>query len=85
MENLQIVSLNLRSLQNKNKRNRVFQYFKMKKFNVMLLRETYSTLQDESEWKKEWEGPGIEALPLFLLSATTNVEWQYFVQTTKTK
>ena len=37
----------------------------------MLLRETYSTLQDESRWKKEWEGPGIEALPLFLLSATT--------------
>ena len=57
----------------------------MKKFNVMLLRETYSTLQDESEWKKEWEGPGIEALPLFLLSTTTNVEWQYFVQITKTK
>ena len=57
MENLQIVSLNVRSLQNKNKRNRIFQYFKTKKFDVILLQETYRTLEDENEWKKEWEGP----------------------------
>ena len=48
MENLQIVSLNITGLQNKNKRNRIFQYFKMKKFDVILLQETYSTLEDEN-------------------------------------
>ena len=47
MENLQIVSLNIRGLQNKNKRNRIFQYFKMKKFDVILLQERYSTLEHE--------------------------------------
>ena len=31
MENLNIVSLNVRGLKNKNKRNRIFQYFKIKK------------------------------------------------------
>ena len=49
MENLQIVSLNVRGLQNKNKRNRIFQYFKTKKFDIILLQETYSTPQDENE------------------------------------
>ena len=57
MENIQIVSLNVRGLQNKNKRNIIFQYFKTKKFDVILLQETYSTLQDKNKWKKEREGP----------------------------
>ena len=57
MENLQIASLNVRGLQNKNKRNRIFQYFKSKKYDIILLQETYSTPQDENIWKKEWEGP----------------------------
>ena len=57
MENLQIASLNVRGLQNKNKRNRIFQYFKSKKYEPILLQETYSTPQDENIWKKEWEGP----------------------------
>ena len=56
MENLQIVSLNVRGLQNKKKRNRIIQYFKMKKFGVILLQETYSTLQDENKWKNDSEG-----------------------------
>ena len=57
MENLQIASLNVRNLQNKNKGNRIFQYFKSKKHDIILLQETYSTPQDENEWKKEREGP----------------------------
>ena len=56
MENLQIASLNVRGLQNKNKRNRIFQYFKSQKYDVILLQETYSTAQDESEGKKKWQG-----------------------------
>ena len=62
MENLQIVSLNVRGLQNKNKRNRIFQHFKTKKYDVILLQETHSTQQDENEWKKEWEGPAFLSL-----------------------
>ena len=57
MENLQIASLNIRGLQNKNKRNRIFQYFKSKKYDIILLQQTYSTPQDENIWKKEWEAP----------------------------
>ena len=57
MENLQIASLNVRGLQNKNKRNKIFQYFKTKNFDVILLQETYSTPEDENEWKKKWDGP----------------------------
>ena len=49
MENLQIVSLNVRGLQNRNKRNRIFQYFKTKNFDVILLQETYSIPEDENE------------------------------------
>ena len=54
MENLQIASLNIRGLQNK--RNRIFQYFKSKKYDIILVQETYSTPQDENFRKKEWEG-----------------------------
>ena len=57
MENLNVVSLNVRGLQNTNKRNRIFQYFKIKKYDVILLQEMYSTLEDENKWKKEWEYP----------------------------
>ena len=53
MENLQIASLNVKGLQNKNKRNRISQYFKSKKYHIILLQETYSTPQDENIWKKE--------------------------------
>ena len=56
MENLQIVSLNVGGLQNKNKRNRIF-YFKTKKYEIILLQETHSTQEDKTQWKKEWEGP----------------------------
>ena len=57
MENLNVVSLNVRGLQNTNKRNRIFQYFKIKKYDVILLQETYSTPEDKNKWKKEWKGP----------------------------
>ena len=62
MENLQTVSLNVRGLQNKNKRNRIFQHFKTKNYDVILLEETHSTQQDENEWTKEWEEPAFFSL-----------------------
>ena len=55
MENLQIASLNIRGLQNK--RNRIFQYFKSEKYDIILVQETYSTPQDENIRKKKREGP----------------------------
>ena len=57
MENLQIVSLNIRGLQNQNKRNRIFQYFKTKTYDVILLQETYNTLEDEYGWKRNGKAP----------------------------
>ena len=56
MENLQIIPLDVKGLQNKSKRNQIFQYFKLKTFDIILLQETYRTLEDEHERKKEWEG-----------------------------
>ena len=41
----------------KQNKKRIFQYFNSKKYDIILLQETYSTPQDESVWKKEWEGP----------------------------
>ena len=63
MENLNVGSLNVRGLQNKNKRNRIFQYFKIKKYDIVLLEETYSTLEDENKWKKELAGPAFFSSP----------------------
>ena len=63
MENLNVGSLNVRGLQNKNKRNRIFQYFKIKKYDIILLQEMYSTLEDENKWKKELAGPAFFLLP----------------------
>ena len=57
MVDLSVVSLNLRGLQNKSKRNRIFQYFKIKKYDVIPLQERYSTPEDENKWKKELERP----------------------------
>ena len=63
MENIQIVSLNARGLQNKNKRNIIFQYFKTKKFDVILLQETYSTLPRQKRMEKGMGRPRLFLFP----------------------
>ena len=52
-----LVSLNVRGLNNFKKRKSVFSWLEKKKYDMILLQETYSTLDSEKVWKQEWKGP----------------------------
>ena len=56
MSKLEIASLNVRGLQDNNKRKRIFQTFRNSKFDIILLQETYSTDEDFVLWKKRVDG-----------------------------
>ena len=56
MSKLEIASLNVRGLQDNNKRKRIFQTFRNSKFDIILLQETHSTDEDVILWKKDWIG-----------------------------
>ena len=56
MSKLEIASLNVRGLQDHNKRKRIFQTFRNLKFDIILLQETHSTDEDVVLWKKDWIG-----------------------------
>ena len=56
MSKLEIASLNVRGLQDNNKRKRIFQTFRNSKFDIILLQETHSTDEDVVLWKKDWIG-----------------------------
>ena len=57
MANFSLVSLNVRGLNNVSKRRAVFNWFENRKFDVVLLQETYTTIHSESLWNREWKGP----------------------------
>ena len=59
MENnsdISIGSLNVRGINDEIKRNSVFKWAKKKKFDILFLQETYSSVDNESRWKQEWGG-----------------------------
>ena len=56
MSKLEIALLNVRGLQDNNKRKRIFQSFRNSKFDIILLQETHSTDEDIVLWKKDWTG-----------------------------
>ena len=47
-------SLNVRELNNSNKRQTIFQWLKTKHKGIVLLQETYSQEKDELEWMSDW-------------------------------
>ena len=47
-------SLNVRGLNNPNKRQTIFQWLKTKRKGIVLLQETYSQEKDELEWVSDW-------------------------------
>ena len=51
-----IISLNVRGLQNQNKRGAIFSYLKSQKATLYCLQETYSLSNDEKVWPVEWGG-----------------------------
>ena len=51
MTAINICSLNVRGLVDSKK---VFHYFNLKEYQIILLQETHSTAEIESYWKAEW-------------------------------
>ena len=49
-------SFNCNGLGNKNKRSKVLNWLKKKKEDIIFLQETHSTLETESDWKRDWGG-----------------------------
>ena len=54
--NMTFISVNVRSLRDKGKRQNIFEWCKKKEGKIILLQETYSTPDVEEVWKKEWGG-----------------------------
>lgn len=51
-----IMSVNIRGINDRQKRRNVFRYLKTNKIDVCLLQETYSSPEIERIWKNEWGG-----------------------------
>lgn len=56
MENLQILSLNVRGLRNVTKRKKLFSRLREGRYDVICIQESYITQADVATWKKEWGG-----------------------------
>ena len=57
MSTCHFLSLNVRGLRNKEKRNQVFRWIKYQKTHVIFLQETYWSLDIENIVRSEWRGP----------------------------
>ena len=56
-ENLNIISYNVKGLQQKNKRIKIYNYLQDKiGAGIILLQETHSTEKDAKKWEMEWKG-----------------------------
>ena len=56
MDNLKIVSLNVRGLRNAMKRKKLFKMFRENNYDILCLQECYVTEDVAATWKKEWGG-----------------------------
>ena len=56
MEGLNFISLNVRGMRDRSKRETILGWAKMRKGDVVMLQETYSTYDIEEKWRKEWGG-----------------------------
>ena len=52
-----LCTINVRGLGNKTKRDQIFQWLKVHKYEICLLQETHLTSSNETIWKNEWKGP----------------------------
>jgi exonuclease III len=53
---INIRTLNVRGMSDRNKRQRLFTFFKQRCSGIIYLQETYSLPGDEIIWEKEWDG-----------------------------
>ena len=56
MGKLQLLSINVRGIRNKLKREKIFLWIREQMPDVTLLQETHSTKTDENTWQTEWGG-----------------------------
>ena len=54
--NFNLLSFNVRGINNKKKRLSVFRWLNKKQADVIYLQETYSSQGCEDQWQKEWGG-----------------------------
>ena len=54
--NVNIISVNVKGIRTFAKRQKVFNWLARKKVDVILLQETYSTVEVERYWKHQWKG-----------------------------
>jgi len=51
-----LISLNVRGIRDQSKRRSIFSFLKDQKASFYFLQETFSVVEDEPIWKKEWGG-----------------------------
>lgn len=56
MSNINIASLNVNGARDSKKRAEIYELVKQKHFDVVLLQETHSDVQNEVNWAMEWDG-----------------------------
>ena len=56
MAGLNLISLNVRGVRDRVKRKMIFDWVRMRKGDMVMLQETYSTPDIEEEWEGEWGG-----------------------------
>ena len=57
--NLKCITINVRGLRNNEKRNKVFEWLKKKKYDIIFLQETFLTKELETKLSKEWNGESV--------------------------
>ena len=55
--NYSMISLNVKGLNNYNKRKAIFKWLDNAKYDIILLQETHTTVDVESNWCRNWQGP----------------------------
>lgn len=56
MSNINIASLNVNGARDSKKGAEIYEFVKQKHFDVVLLQETHSDIQNEVNWAMEWDG-----------------------------
>ena len=56
MESFQVATSNVGGISNAKKRREVFNFLHQKKFTIVCLQETHSTMLSEALWRMEWGG-----------------------------
>ena len=59
---ISIASLNVRGLNDKNKRNTVYTWLKEKKYDICFLQETYCSVDAKTQFSKHWKGDIIHSV-----------------------